>query len=208
MLFFKKKQDIWRHGENLSTLWISWWHSFRDLVYCPRSTSFAIPAASSHPPLGAHVCQPNKHSLSLISLPIRRAALPLDSDLQSSQPVSSSLPVVPGCRFHFGLSAGNNGAGRERERGGERCLVIRIDRPWRRRSWCDGGDTRMDGTVTNTLQVSNAEMSEVSLVLQAMTPGWVQAKTLLPTHPSSRSTSFKSGPTQNSCEWFKFLWTI
>lgn len=94
-------------------------------------------------------CLPTEQTLTVTHfLPHQKAGAPSRLISPINQPVSSFLPDVPVYTVHFGLSVGNNGAERER------CLVIRIDRYWRRRSWCDGGDTRMDGTMTNMLQVS------------------------------------------------------
>lgn len=103
-------------------------HSFGGDTVCmtlfivPIFTSVAILALSSHPPLGSSVCQPSKHSLSLI-FPIKKAG-GIPSRLS---PISQPVPLsrcpsvhVPFWPFKWQETM--------KRRESLRCLVVLTDR--------------------------------------------------------------------------------
>lgn len=128
------------------------------------------------------LCLPTQQTLTVTHfLPHQKAGAPWRLRSPINQPVSSFLPVVPVGRFHFGLSAGHNGAERE--------MFSHQDRPpltqeilmwwWWHQDGRNGdkyvtGEQRIDvwgqlGPTSDDFRMSSVEASQ----------------TLLPSHPTA-----------------------
>lgn len=117
-------------------------HSFGGDTVCmtlfivPIFTSVAILALSSHPPLGSSVCQPSKHSLSLI-FPIKKAGgIPsrLMSPISQPVPLSRSMSQCTRSILAFQVT-GNNEEEGEREFAIKNDVWLSWQTEWRRMSW-------------------------------------------------------------------------
>lgn len=139
-------------------------------------------------------CLPTKQTLTVTHfLP------PLDSYFQSTSPFPHS------CLPDSILNSRKATAERR-----ERCLVIGIDHPWRMRSRCDGGNTGMDGRMTNMLQVSKRGdvWGQLCPTGDDFRRCSVEATKTLLLLLLSHPTAFRRGLMQNPWEWFEFIWMV
>lgn len=98
-----------------------------------------LPCWPSYPPLGAHVCQLNKHSLSVIFSVKRQRVLPPDWYLQSANqfPLSSARCPNVHVPLRSQVTVNNVGGQRVCDKNWS-CLGVLTDNWWCRMFWCPG----------------------------------------------------------------------